>query len=107
MIFPFESNHRAEGSALILSGEVKNVVFSEGTYQVEVYDPKLKETFWPFLQMNDEGILRDSFCTCSQAEEKKSCSHLAAAYLIIIRQQPLHVRFRSSFWNMCTPTQHT
>ena len=99
MVFPFESHHRAEGDVLIQSKDVKHVVFSEGTYQVEVYDPKLEETFWPFLQISDEAVLRDSFCTCSEAEEKKSCCHLAAAFHFITRQKPLHVRFRCSFWN--------
>lgn len=72
----------------------KTILFSEGTYQVQV------KSFWPFLQLNDAGELIDSFCTCEEAEKKGSCPHLAAAYLKIMRGGvPLHVRFRESFWN--------
>jgi len=99
MPFPFIRKHQIEGKALLESGEVKSVIFSEGTYQVEVHDPKLDETLWPFLQVTDEGKLSDSFCTCSEAEAQKSCAHLGAAYLFITCHSPLHVRFRNSFWN--------
>lgn len=97
----FAKTHLSLGQALIKEKGIKNLLFSEGTYQVEVIDPKSKKSFFPFLQLNDSGELIDCFCTCSQAEKKKSCAHLAAAYLKIFneQQEPLHVRFRSSLWN--------
>lgn len=81
--------------------KVGSVLFSEGTYQIEIYDPKAKATFWPFLQMDDAGKVLDCFCTCKAAEKKKSCPHLAAAYLRIFnkKREPLHIRFRQSLWN--------
>ena len=75
MTFPFKSEHKQEGGLLIKLGYVKNIVFSEGTYQVEVYDRNLRETFWPFLQVNDDGELKDSFCTCETAEKDRATSH--------------------------------
>ncbi|MCB1067621.1 MAG: DEAD/DEAH box helicase [Simkania sp.] len=99
MTFPFKNEHEQEGDLLIQSGDVKSIVFSEGTYQVEVFDQKLGETFWPFLQIDDEGALKDSFCTCETAEAEKSCAHLAAAFLQVSGVEPLHIQFHSSFWN--------
>ena len=96
---PFNAQHMSEGGQLIQAGDVKSIVFSGGTYQVEVFDPKLSETFWPFLQVGDEGDVKDAFCSCSEAEKKKSCCHLAAAFIKISNEDPLHVRFYSSFWN--------
>ena len=96
---PFEESHQSEGEWLIKAGNVKSIVFSGGTYQVEVHDPKLKEEFWPFLQIGDEGEVKDAFCTCSEAEQKRSCPHLAAAYSKVQKEEPLHMRFADSFWN--------
>lgn len=75
--------------------KVRTVLFSEGTYQVEV------QSVWPFLQLGDRGEILDAFCTCDAAESKGTCPHLAAAYLKIMGgvPEPLHVRFRESFWN--------
>lgn len=96
---PFEEKHKQVGETLIQSGDVKSIVFSGGTYQVEVQDSTLKEGFWPFLQVNDEGEVKDAFCTCEEAEKHRSCPHLAAAFLKIQKDEPLHIRFADSFWN--------
>lgn len=82
---------------LLKTGGVKEPVFSRGTYQVEVQD-KNKKRFFPFLQLQDDGLLTDSFCSC---EEGSGCVHLAAAYLRIFNgfEEPLHVRYRKSLWN--------
>jgi len=93
--FPFPQEDRVLLAAL----HVKNIIFSEGTYQVEVEDSEAGETFWPFLQISDDGELKDSFCTCEKAEKTESCPHLFAAYLEITKQGPLHIRFRLSLWN--------
>jgi superfamily II DNA or RNA helicase len=97
----FAKTHLSLGQTLVKEKRIKNLLFSEGTYQVEVADPKSKKSFFPFLQLADNGKLVDCFCTCSEAEKKKSCVHLAAAYLKIFngKLEPLHMRFRSSLWN--------
>lgn len=99
--FPFSKKDLSEGEALLKSGKVGQVLFSEGTYQVEAADLKKKEHYWPFLQMDDEGNILDFFCSCAEAEKNKSCCHLAAAHEKIFNgfPSPLHVRFRHSFWN--------
>ncbi len=83
----------------ILQKKVGLATFSEGNYQVEVLEGK--KQFFPFLHLDDEGHLINGFCGCDSSEEKGSCPHLAAGYLKILnaQHQPLHVRFRSSFWN--------
>ncbi len=99
MPFPFTRKHQIAGKALIEEGKVKNALFSGGTYQIEVDDTLQKEIFWPFLQIQDDGKLTDRFCTCAEAGECRSCAHLAAAYLFINPNIPLHVRFQDSLWN--------
>src|SRR3990167_1445417 len=97
--FPFRKDDQDKGLLLIQSGRLTNIVFSQGTYQVEINDPDENETFWPFLQLDDQGTLFDSFCTCRDAEAAQSCPHLGAAFLFITRGGPLHARFQTSFWN--------
>jgi SNF2 family DNA or RNA helicase len=91
----------SEGEALLRAGKVGQVLFSEGTYQVEASDLKKKGKYWPFFQLDDEGHILDCFCSCPEAEKTKSCVHLAGAYLKIFNglSAPLHIRFRSSLWN--------
>lgn len=97
----FSKKDLTAGAALIKANKISQVLFSEGTYQVEVIDSKARKRHWPFLQLDDMGKIIDAFCTCPAAEKKKSCEHLAAAYLKIFndKPQPLHVRFRHSLWN--------
>jgi superfamily II DNA or RNA helicase len=87
------------GQKLEEEGKVGDILFSEGTYQVAVKGAG-KEVFWPFLQITDEGVLKDHFCTCKQAEEGGRCPHQAAAWIKIFsgHEEPLHVRFRDSLW---------
>ncbi len=98
---PYSDQEVEEATALYKAGKVGYIAFSEGTYQVEVKDIKSKRVFWPFLQIDDTGHVLDGFCNCPGAEKKKTCSHLAAAYLRIFAGEsaPIHVRFRSSLWN--------
>lgn len=92
---------RFETGALLLvkEGKVVEPSFSRGTYHIEVQDPK--EPAFSFLQMKDDGSLIDSFCDCKESEEGHGCIHLAASWLRIFNgeKEPLHVRFRKSFWN--------
>jgi len=98
---PFLEAHLRAGKSLFSSGAIGEILFSEGTYQIEIKEKK-RGAFWPFLQLSDTGELQDFFCSCSSAEKKKSCPHLAAAYYAIFKGEkaPLHVRFRESLWNV-------
>ena len=97
--FSFPKSDLQSAETLLSQGKVGSILFSEGTYQVEVKGGK--KNLWPFLQLDDEGGIIDHFCTCKAAEDKQSCPHQAAAWLKILggKLQPLHVRFRSSLWN--------
>lgn len=81
------------------AGNVREIVYSGPTYQIEIHDPKLEENFWSFFQFNEKGQIKDAFCSCELAE--KGCIHLATAYLTILgnTQEPLHIRLKNSFWN--------
>lgn len=98
---PFLKEDLKAGKDLIDQGKIGQFLFSEGTYQIEVIDPELKESFWPFLQIDEKGSVQDKFCTCLSAEKNGNCRHLAAAFLKIFngKLEPLHVRFRDSLWN--------
>jgi len=96
----FSKTDLVEAKQLLKEEMVGSLLFSEGTYQVEVLTSKKpKKALWPFLQLTDSGEIFDAFCTCDAAEKKGSCAHLGAAYLKIMNEEPLHVRFRESFWN--------
>jgi len=86
---------------LIKRKGIKDIVFSDGSYQIEVYDNEAKTSFWPFIQLDDKGKVRDAFCSCATSEETGECLHLAAAHLAIFQSsdQPLANRFYQSFWH--------
>lgn len=90
--------HRSEAERAIQAGCVREIHFANGTYQLEVV--KEGGSFWPFLQLDDRGNIKDAFCTCS-SEDPEGCLHLAIAYLKILngKEKPLHLRFENSFWN--------
>jgi superfamily II DNA or RNA helicase len=98
-ISAFPTSDMEKGSALLQQGKVGEIVFSGGTYQVEVVEGK--KSFWPFLQIDLSGKIKDHFCTCVAAEEQGTCPHQAAAWLKIFNGSlaPLHVRFKESLWN--------
>ncbi len=85
-----------KASSLIKKEKDREILFSENTYEVEIKEGK--KTFWPFLQLDDNGKIIDAFCSCKTEEQKGLCLHIAAAYLKIFQKQPLHVKFRNSFW---------
>lgn len=78
--------------------EVKHVLFSNGTYQIEVAD---QESFWILLHLNDLGDVLDQFCSCGMSEGDLSCLHIERAKWAVFRgyKYPLHVRFRASLWS--------
>jgi superfamily II DNA or RNA helicase len=94
----FSDETLKEGQALFSSGKVGDVIFSGGTYQVEIKMDQ--ETFWPFLQISDEGLLKDHFCSCAVAEDGSLCAHQAAAWFKIFngKRAPCHMRFKESLW---------
>ncbi|MBS0586054.1 MAG: DEAD/DEAH box helicase [Verrucomicrobia bacterium] len=101
MATEIESKYTAEdleeGSLFLKEGHVRQILFSGGTYQIEVVDG---EPYWIFLQIDSEGRVSDQFCTCAKASTHKTCGHLAAGYLAIFRGStlPLHMRFENSLW---------
>ena len=76
---------------------MKSVLFSGGTYQIEVFDG---ESHWIFLQIDDLGEVRDQFCSCGGTSDGQECGHVGASKEAVFRgyKFPLHVRFRSSLW---------
>jgi len=96
MVPDFIKKYGREAEGCYRSGCVKDLVFSGGTYQVQVFDQ------WAFLQFDDQGRVLDFFCTCEDAVETIGCLHLAVAYLRImgVSGTPLHVRFEESLWNV-------
>ncbi len=93
-LFPQDLINAAQ--VLRADGAVGQILFSNGTYQVEVRDRE--GVCWPFLQLDCLGKLLDGFCSC--AFEGRYCAHLIAAYFAIFNQNalPLHVRFQDSLW---------
>lgn len=94
----FSSENLQQGQSLVDGEKVGDVLFSGGTYQIEIKEDR--ETFWPFLQISDQGELKDHFCSCQMAENGGSCAHQAAAWIKIFNgySRPLHVRFKGSFF---------
>ncbi|MDN3505993.1 MAG: DEAD/DEAH box helicase [Simkaniaceae bacterium] len=96
----FSKKDLSDGKKLLDEKRVLGLLFSEGTYQIEVIaELNPKEVVWPFMQISDVGEVMDAFCTCPAAEQKGSCLHLAASFLKIMKEEPLHVRFKESLWN--------
>lgn len=92
----------------LAKGMVKDVTFSKATYQVLVHDlPRLDhesdgdEGWWVFLQLDQQGDLKDAFCQCGEGGESRPCIHQAAAFLSIYTTYaiPMHMRFERSLWN--------
>lgn len=99
--FSFSQKNLIKAEQLLLDKSVKKILFSEATYQIEIFDKENAQSFSPFLHIDDQGKVLEGFCSCDEAEKTQTCAHLAAAYLTIFngKLQPLHVRFRHSFWN--------
>ncbi|NGX30817.1 MAG: RNA polymerase-associated protein RapA [Chlamydiae bacterium] len=73
-----------------------DILFSHGTYQIKTIDPVSKAEYWPFLQLDDRGNIKESFCNC---DAEDTCIHIAVAYLILTKHdRPLHVLFEHSFF---------
>ncbi len=106
---PFRPEDVDAGEALIKKGDIRNVLFSGPTYQVEVHDDAHDEPYWIFLQLKKGSVPGDFFCSCSDFEEHTSCPHVAAAYVQVFNghKKPLHSRFEGSLWNrLCQIAAH-
>lgn len=78
-------------------GTAGEIIFSQGTYEVEVKGED--GAFWPFLQLSDKGEILDAFCTCNEFDKRGACGHLALSFLYIAKGEvPLHVEFKNSFF---------
>ncbi|MFA6118418.1 MAG: DEAD/DEAH box helicase [Parachlamydiales bacterium] len=83
-----------------LMENIRDIIFSDNNYEIEIYDPKDQTSYWPFLQIDDENNILDVFCSCKTHEKQGFCPHLSAAFLKITeKNEPIHVRFKKSFWH--------
>src|SRR5690242_19479179 len=101
----FLQQYEKAAKILFRKKAVRDIQFSKGgTYLVEVLDRKgtsKVSSFFPVLQVKDDGTCSDAFCTCPISEKEGGCPHIAAAFYRIFNEtaEPLHVRFAKSFWN--------
>ena len=71
--------------------------FSGPTYQIAFDD------YWVFLQLDENGEVKDLFCQCDTCAEKGTCVHMAAAYFSLFSKGnlPIHEAFeRSVFYTL-------
>ncbi len=92
---------QAAARKYLKEGRIRHVEFSGGTYQIEVLEPKEEKSYWAFIQLDQRGQIKDSFCSCESSDDGSTCVHIAAAFLKIYEEQtsPLHQRFERSLWN--------
>lgn len=90
-----------EAKECLAGGLARDIEFSGPTYQILVIDPHTHKEEWTFIQLDPQGRLKDSFCSCEKSENGKACLHQAVGFLHIYdnHEQPLHVRFEHSLWN--------
>lgn len=98
---PIEFTEKNLQAALpyLAENRIAEIQFSGGTYQTRVIDRAAENDVWCFIQLDDEGLITDCFCSCEN--EEATCEHLAASWLHIYNGHlhPLHVRFARSLWN--------
>ncbi len=92
--------YKKEALKWLNGGAIKALEFSGRTYQVNVYDPEAKEAYWAFLHLDEKGGIADSFCLCSEENERPGCPHIAASFIKIYNGhlEPLHIRYEKSFY---------
>ncbi|HEV8051399.1 MAG TPA: SNF2-related protein, partial [Parachlamydiaceae bacterium] len=97
----FLKRFQKEARECLASGLARDIEFSGPTYQVLTIDPRSKKEQWAFIQLDAQGRLKDSFCSCEQSENGHACIHQALGFLHVYGKhaQPLHVRFEHSLWN--------
>lgn len=98
MLLKFHPKDIDQAKKILASSGVKNVVFSQNTYQIEVVEVDSLESTWIFIQLDGKSEIQDCFCTCKKAEYTQSCPHLAAGALAIFSEKKiaLHDRYEQS-----------
>jgi len=98
---PSLKKFQKDAKECLAAGLARDIEFSSGTYQVLIIDPHSKNEEWAFLQLDAQGRLKDSFCSCGQSENGRPCVHQAAAFLHVYGDfpLPLHQRFDHSLWS--------
>lgn len=78
---------------------VMEIIFSRGTYHIQILDKTSGDPTWAFIQLDHHQKIKDCFCSC-QDEAAPTCEHLATAILKIYNghPDPLHIRYAHSFW---------
>jgi len=99
---PSIKKFQKDAKECLAAGLARDIEFSGGTYQVLVIDPHTGKEEWAFLQLDAQGRLKDSFCSCSQSENGSPCVHQAVAFLHVYDKYPapLHQRFEHSLWSV-------
>lgn len=92
--------YRKEALKWLRDGAIKALEFAGRTYQVNVYDEEAKEAYWSFLHLDEKGGIADSFCLCSEENDRQGCPHVAASFIKIYNGhlEPLHIRYEKSFY---------
>lgn len=98
----FLKNFQSEAEKFLSEDLFGDIEFSGATYQIQVLSPSRKKDCWTFFQLDNQGGIKDSFCSCEEGGEILPCVHQAAAFLRIYNGQnaPLHQRFEHSLWNV-------
>lgn len=96
MVQEWLTQWQSKANLLIQKECVRDVQFSGPTYQIEIFDPTAKKSYYPFLQLDQNSLLKDSFCDCGEEE----CLHVATSYHMIFDGYtfPWHIRFARSFY---------
>lgn len=86
---------------MIEKGQVQDVEYSGGTYQIKVVDEENPHGAWVFLQFGAQEKLQDVICSCDLFTDEHTCPHTTAAYLYLFqdKKHPLHIRLANSFWH--------
>lgn len=96
----FLQKYVPDAEELIAKGCVQDIQFSGATYQVKVGCAESQDC-WSFVQLDNQGILQDAFCSCREEDQSEGCVHIVAALLKIYQDPllPLHERYEDSLWN--------
>jgi hypothetical protein len=69
----FSNELLKRGKAFLKEKKIKNIIFSTGTYQVEVEDNG--QVQWTFLQLSNKGEFTDLFCECGGQRITLVCTY--------------------------------
>lgn len=97
---PFDPTDIEKARNARLPLAVRNLIFFDATYQIEVSGGGEEASHWTFIQLNDHGKVSDYFCGCESYESTGSCPHLVKSYDQIYAGSgyPIHLRFKKSIF---------